>query len=335
MGYIPPYGPSVPDWMRTVSAASRGFHTYSQGVIGPGSNNSVASDTEAASGDAIYFGRGFSGTKAVGASPSTNLAYGPVGYMFDLRFDDADCGADFSRALYGRTVFGGSDARGGRIGVLGEAYQQFGATNSANVNRNYVGTVGQGVSDTGDGGTNLTTDARGAFFGLNGLGMLRTGATNVYEVTGVELNTYMQTGTSSRFVFGATIAGFNSVRGSAADAALEIGGGDAGGGFTHVGWKHGILFTDIHDGDPFASDSTILGAYWETGSARTITHGIDLSGFAFSGKAWQSPGMSIDGSGYIIATVRGNFANDAAAAAGGVPVGELYRNGSVVQIRVS
>ena len=30
-----------------------------------------------------------------------------------------------------------------------------------------------------------------------------------------------------------------------------------------------------------------------------------------------------------------NFANDAAAAAGGVPVGGFYRNGSVVQVRVT
>jgi hypothetical protein len=30
-----------------------------------------------------------------------------------------------------------------------------------------------------------------------------------------------------------------------------------------------------------------------------------------------------------------NFANDAAAAAGNIPVGYLYRNGSVVQVRVT
>lgn len=31
----------------------------------------------------------------------------------------------------------------------------------------------------------------------------------------------------------------------------------------------------------------------------------------------------------------GNFANDAAAATGGVAVGNLYRNGSIVMVRVS
>lgn len=31
----------------------------------------------------------------------------------------------------------------------------------------------------------------------------------------------------------------------------------------------------------------------------------------------------------------GNYANDAAAAAGGVPIGGLYRNGSAVNVRVT
>jgi hypothetical protein len=30
-----------------------------------------------------------------------------------------------------------------------------------------------------------------------------------------------------------------------------------------------------------------------------------------------------------------NFANDAAAALGGIPIGFLYRNGSIVQVRVT
>ena len=37
---------------------------------------------------------------------------------------------------------------------------------------------------------------------------------------------------------------------------------------------------------------------------------------------------------YVISP-QGNYVNDAAAAAGGVPVGGLYRNGSVLMIRVT
>lgn len=39
--------------------------------------------------------------------------------------------------------------------------------------------------------------------------------------------------------------------------------------------------------------------------------------------------------GKLKLTVPGNYADDVAAAAGGVAVGEIYRNGSVLQIRVS
>ena len=36
----------------------------------------------------------------------------------------------------------------------------------------------------------------------------------------------------------------------------------------------------------------------------------------------------------VFATIAINAANDAAAAAAGVPVGSFYRNGSVIQVRV-
>jgi hypothetical protein len=36
----------------------------------------------------------------------------------------------------------------------------------------------------------------------------------------------------------------------------------------------------------------------------------------------------------MLATIAVNAANDAAAAAAGVPVGSFYRNGSVIQVRV-
>jgi hypothetical protein len=40
--------------------------------------------------------------------------------------------------------------------------------------------------------------------------------------------------------------------------------------------------------------------------------------------------------GYVSLNVTlGDYANDAAAAAGGVPVGNLYRNGSAVMVRIA
>ncbi|HET8689802.1 MAG TPA: hypothetical protein VFM18_24630 [Methanosarcina sp.] len=40
-------------------------------------------------------------------------------------------------------------------------------------------------------------------------------------------------------------------------------------------------------------------------------------------------------SGPVIAVALGNYANDSAAATGGVPLGGLYRNGSVLMVRVA
>lgn len=45
--------------------------------------------------------------------------------------------------------------------------------------------------------------------------------------------------------------------------------------------------------------------------------------------------LTIDANGYLKPATLPNYANDSAAATGGVPVGGLYRNGSVVQVRVS
>jgi len=57
---------------------------------------------------------------------------------------------------------------------------------------------------------------------------------------------------------------------------------------------------------------------------------------SFSGATTQQYMNYISsGSTFNAVSVLGNYANDSAAASGGVPIGGMYRNGSVVQIRVS
>ena len=254
-------------------------------------NKGVMSYTEGASKDVWYWGRNMSGAKSTGAG-SANLGYGPAGFLFDLRNDSADCGADFMRALYGRTVFGGSTVKGGRIGVLGEVIHQLGATNSANANRNYVGLVCTAHSENGDGGSDSTTNAKGAYFGLNGIGRAAAGATNILEVAGCELNTYVGAGSSMRYLFGATIAGFNMVHGSEIEAALEIGGGTDSGYGPHVGWNNGILFSNIHGSDPTNANTTLIGAYFQGGGGlRNIKAGLDTSLFNCSSGIVLGPNL--------------------------------------------
>lgn len=46
--------------------------------------------------------------------------------------------------------------------------------------------------------------------------------------------------------------------------------------------------------------------------------------------------LSLDSDGYAIVRITlGNYANDAAAASGGVPVNGIYRNGSILQVRTA
>ena len=61
-------------------------------------------------------------------------------------------------------------------------------------------------------------------------------------------------------------------------------------------WKYLIAFDKLSGGQPIATGGTILGV--PSGPAMTILNGIDLSyGLVITGKAFKSPGWSVDGSG--------------------------------------
>lgn len=260
--------------------------------------DAVMSLKEGASGETWYTGRNLTGSRSSGTS-GLNLALGPTAYKFDVRYDDSDCGTDFSRGLFGRVVFGGSAAKGGRIGTLGVVLHNNGVTNSSNLNRNYVGVLGLSASDGGDGGTNLTSGAKGAYFGINGVVELHSGATNVFNATGAELNVYGHASATARYVTGLQIAGFcNADPGGSVFAALTLGGGSDG-TYTHVGWEQGILFTDFNGATPVKSDTTLFGHYWTGGGTKAVSKGIDLSGFTFSSFAFKSTNFEVDGDGLI------------------------------------
>jgi hypothetical protein len=71
---------------------------------------------------------------------------------------------------------------------------------------------------------------------------------------------------------------------------------------------------------------------------RLFVRGVDQTSSNYSGAFTDSAGntiMSFRNDRQIVAPALQNYANDAAAATGGISVGSLYRNGSVVQVRVS
>ena len=75
-----------------------------------------------------------------------------------------------------------------------------------------------------------------------------------------------------------------------------------------------------------------------TGSAGTGTFAINTtsSGYGLSFQIDDAEKLAIDTAGRIVVTAGlADYANDAAAAAGGIPLKALYRNGSVVMYRVA
>ena len=73
-------------------------------------------------------------------------------------------------------------------------------------------------------------------------------------------------------------------------------------------------------------------------SARAIFHGVDQSSSNYALAAEDGAGLPIfqarNDRVFLLPALL-NFANDAGASAGGIPVGGLYRNGSAVQVRVA
>jgi hypothetical protein len=147
-------------------------------------------------------------------------------------------------------------------------------------------------------------------------------------------------------IWGAHFSGIklasNSVIGIDASSAVGIGFGIGAGGAVNP------TFTDsvIKDGGSTAPNGIVLaGSYsseaiavtgatpaaYVAGGSKTTAAFWDLSttpiGLKLNGTYSQTP--------LQYATLPANYSNDAAAAAGGVPVGGTYRNGSVLMVRVS
>lgn len=209
--------------------------------------------------------------------------------------DNVDAGTGFIIGHQRRYIFGGSSLKGGRIAGY-DFTANTAITNASNANRNYVGHVGIAYSAFGDGGTNTGAGALGAFFGNNPISHLASGATNVLEACGSEIDVQVDTGASTKYTRGLSIVGYNQVRGASIDTALSISGGT-----NHTGFKTGILFTDANRGtteNPFYASSVLMSTFW-LGSTPTIATGIDLSGFTITGNAWQSTTFAITGAGAI------------------------------------
>lgn len=175
-------------------------------------------------------------------------------------------------------TFGGSAAKAGRHAGFFQATQSA-TTNSSNTDRNYVGVVGVSHSSTGDGGT--SGSEKGAYFGANFVGRLVSGATYAYNVTAAEFNTRARTGASVKIKAGIQVHGQDEIQGSTWDCMVSL----SNQANATVGWKHGILFSDLASQHPIASTGKLIA----TEGSATVAYGIDFNSYTFTSAAIRVP----------------------------------------------
>jgi hypothetical protein len=203
-------------------------------------------------------------------------------------------------------------------------------------------TANQGGTGGWPGGsTNPTAPYyRGAGFAWHFLALFKNGATNLRRIYGIEIAIAVQTGSSVGSKFGLHIGRdtTDAVRADLNEEGALLLSGSSGGG-----WFHGLQFGERGNTEnwPIASTGTmigIVGQEWPTAKTRadrTAAYGVDLREATFSAAAFASNGFSVDDAGNIKSAglLARNYINDAAAAAGGVPIEGLYHNNGAVRVR--
>ena len=277
---------------------------------------------------ALRVGGDFSGTHSSTSDPYHQIA---------VDSDTVNAAGRGSSAFgIGHTVSAG--ARGGRT-AFGSFLNIVGAitADSSGAGSFYVAGATFSQASASAGGAVGVGNQRGNLFGFNASARLLSGAGLYWDsVVGGEVNVGTPAGTQVNYKVGWQIVQWSddTVRGAAAiDSGLVF---TAQPSAVVVGWDRGITFGHPFGHWPMASTSTIIGtATGFSGSpAYAAAWGVDFSAVTFSGGFLKSSGFEVDGSGRAKLTAWGNYANDAAAAAGGVPVTGVYRNGSVLMVRV-
>lgn len=148
-----------------------------------------------------------------------------------------------------------------------------------------IQTLGQVELNMGGTGTGLG-QAAGAVFGAGINSIARPGATNLLNVTGMEIGISVDSGATTRSKSGISIATLYNrdlVQGAVYDGALSISAQSGS-----VGWKNGILFSDYNGQQPLYSGGTLIA----TQGSSTVTNGIDFSSYTFTGAPIRVPLMT-------------------------------------------
>jgi len=193
--------------------------------------------------------------------------------------------------LYG---LGGSNLQGQRCALVGRVVLNT-ASNASNPLKIYFGTSGEAQASVGDGGTNTSSGAAGRFGGLYASSIAAAGATNLFSVDGIEVNTSLRATSSARFHIGIKIAPWADNQADPAElgAAIQITSQTGA-----LPYKHYAIVFDANSvggGQPVGSAGTLIGTLGSVSCAK----GLDYSSATFSGNALTTPGFVVGSTGNV------------------------------------
>lgn len=195
--------------------------------------------------------------------------------LFNITSDSfAVTGSNFLNGFTFQQSVNSTSVQGGRQ-TLYSLLQFQSPTSSSNVNRNYVAGAFDVDVQSHDRGTNASSGAQGAFFGMNSSAIAESGATNLLELSGGEINWAAKMGSSVRYKAGLSIVALDAdaVSGSQSDSMLLFGAQTGA-----VGSKVGIQFANINGQYPLKSTSTLIDA-----GPGTIANGLDFANATVTG----------------------------------------------------
>jgi len=182
-------------------------------------------------------------------------------------------------------VTGGANSTGAKQAGLFYLYKAS-ASNPATP-RDHVALGATGLVQAGDGGTGTGIgNSKGTMFATSFQVIARSGATNLFEVSGGEVDCSINTGASASYRFCWNIVSGGQVAGAVIDAGLVFGA--AG-----LPFNNGILFADANGIAPISATGC---AICSSGSA-TIDSAIDFGSYTITSYLIRGPHSYLDGAG--------------------------------------
>lgn len=221
--------------------------------------------------------------------------------------------------------FGGASTTGGRL-ALDASLSLDAPTDGSNRNRNYVAGNFQAAANSGDGGTAPTVfNSKGSVFAITPTIRARTGATNLEQISGMEIDINAEQGSSMRWKNG-IIINYNSndyVGGTEQDNMISLcryNGAGTGTLSTTLGAKVGIEFGyGDGNGNPIRTNGTLIKA--TSSSNPTVWNGIDFYDYNITNNLIQGKYSSLgDQGGVFIGAGAGSTFTNVAAQGGAADV---------------